>query len=70
MALEYGNLLADELFEKHIKTPVLFGGVLNQKVIDKDLPVDVSTELSKIGFHTDTRLGQRLGTLLEHQPPC
>ncbi|MBL0374218.1 cobalamin-dependent protein [Rhizobium sp. KVB221] len=64
MALEYGNALVDALAEKQVRAPVLFGGVLNQKRGDLDLPVDVTAELAQIGIYTDSGLGNRLGTLL------
>ncbi|MCX7561273.1 hypothetical protein OS190_17030 [Sulfitobacter sp. F26204] len=69
MALEYGRQLVDALVAKDIRTPVLFGGVLNQKKGELDLPVDVTQDLRGIGIHTDSGLGQQLGTLLRLKKP-
>ena len=65
MALDYGKQLAGALAQNGIRAPVLFGGVLNQKHSDLDLPVDVTAELARIGFHTDSGMGNRLGSLLK-----
>ncbi len=69
MALDYGNQLVEVLAEKKVHTPVLFGGVLNQKHGDRDLPIDVTQELIGIGIHTDSGLGNQLGTLLKLNKP-
>jgi hypothetical protein len=42
------------------------GGMLNQKVEDAALPVDVTTDLKELGFHPSPRLGGRFRRLLEH----
>lgn len=69
MALDYGKMLVDALAKKQIGAPVLFGGVLNQKRGDLDLPVDVTAELMQIGLHTDSGLGNRIGALLSIDKP-
>ncbi len=69
MALDYGHQLVDELKERGVSAPVLFGGILNQKHGDLDLPVDVTQELIGIGIHTDSKLGNQLGTLLKLNKP-
>lgn len=65
MASDYGNQLVEMLAAKGVHTPVLFGGVLNQKHGNLDLPVDVTQELIDIGIHTDSGLGNQLGALLK-----
>ena len=50
MALEYGQQLRRLMDEMDNATPVLMGGVLNQKVPDQLLPVPVGRELSALGF--------------------
>lgn len=69
MALDYGKQLVKDLTENGVSTPVLFGGVLNQKYDDFDLPLDVTRELTEIGIHTDSGLGNQLGTLLKLNKP-
>lgn len=69
MALDYGKMLLNALAEKRVVAPVLFGGILNQKHGDLDLPVDVTAELAQIGIHTDSSLGNRLCTLLTLEKP-
>jgi len=56
MALEYAKRLKDELEKQNVKIPVLMGGVLNQKVEDKILPVDVTENIREIGFYAYKRL--------------
>ena len=68
MALEYGQQLQAALMERSLDLPILFGGVLNQKVPDQDIPVDVSTALQEIGIQSATSdAGARLGRFLEHK---
>lgn len=69
MALEYGSMLVDALAEKKVRAPILFGGVLNQKRGDLELPVDVTADLTQLGIHTDSALGNRLCTLLKLGSP-
>lgn len=48
MALEYTHRLLDEMTERNLDTAVVLGGVLNQKVDGKEMPVDVTEELRKL----------------------
>lgn len=68
MALDYGRQLKDKLVKSELRTPVLFGGILNQKVDDRELPVDVTKELIEIGFYASAKLGLQIGKLLEFNP--
>jgi hypothetical protein len=43
---------------------VLIGGVLNQKMENQELPVDVSSELHQLGFQTNHQLDTGWGMLL------
>lgn len=52
MALEYANALLEELEERNIAVPVFMGGVLNQKVEESELPVDVEGLLQEMGIRT------------------
>lgn len=54
MALEYAQQLNAELARLAVEAPVLMGGVLNQKVADLPLPVDVTHELRQLGIRTGT----------------
>lgn len=49
-ALEYSERLQQSLAGLGCDTPVIVGGVLNQKVDDNALPVPVNRELGKLGF--------------------
>ena len=51
MALEYARQLKSEMAKARLQIPVVFGGVLNQKVDDVALPVSVIEELAELGFH-------------------
>ena len=42
------------------------GGILNQKVEDAALPIDVSVNLKELGFHPSPRLEGNFSKLLEH----
>jgi methylmalonyl-CoA mutase cobalamin-binding subunit len=64
MALEYAQRLRLELRERDIDVPVLMGGVLNQKMEDQVLPVEVRAELNQLGFHTNAHLDRGWGSLL------
>ncbi|UCC51715.1 MAG: cobalamin B12-binding domain-containing protein, partial [Anaerolineaceae bacterium] len=64
MALEYARRLRAELGERRLDVPVLMGGVLNQKIEDQALPVDVRAELHQLGFHTSAQLDSGWGRLL------
>ncbi len=70
MALEYGQQLQDALVQLELSVPILFGGVLNQKVQDQDIPVDVTSALRNIGIHAATSdAGLRLSHFLELENP-
>ncbi|MHC4406325.1 MAG: cobalamin-dependent protein, partial [Planctomycetota bacterium] len=66
MALEYAQRLKAELARHDLDVPIAMGGILNQKVEDSALPVDVTTDLKELGFHPSPRLGGRFHRLLEH----
>lgn len=63
-ALHYANNLKKELNLNKIKVPVIIGGILNQKVEDQILPVDVSHDLKKLGFLPCSRLDQNFHQLI------
>jgi hypothetical protein len=52
MALAYAHRLLDELKERNVETPIFFGGVLNQKVDGKTLPVDVASDIARLNIRT------------------
>jgi methylmalonyl-CoA mutase cobalamin-binding subunit len=56
MALEYAKRLKEEIRKRRLTIPVVMGGVLNQKVEDRALPVDVSQDLEALGFKVAARL--------------
>jgi len=64
MALEYAQQLKAELALRQIDVPVLMGGVLNQKMKNHALPVDVRGELHQLGFQTNSQLEKGWGHLL------
>ena len=64
--LEYAKRLKTELNELKIDLPVVMGGILNQKVEDAALPVDVTSDLKALGFYASRRLEGRFRKLLEH----
>ena len=64
MALEYAKRLRETLDIQKIKAPVLIGGILNQKVENQTLPVDVTGNLRELGFYPCNRLGSRFKKLL------
>jgi len=66
MALEYAQRLKAELARHDLEVPIAMGGILNQKVEDAALPVDVTTNLKQLGIHPCPRLGGRFHRLLEH----
>ncbi len=65
MALEYAKRLKAELAGQKIDLPVIMGGILNQKVEDAALPVDVRSDLKALGFYPSPRLEGRFRKLLE-----
>ena len=67
MALDYARRLKDEMAQQGIKIPVVMGGILNQKVEDQALPVDVSNNIKELDFLPCPRLENNLGNLLEYK---
>ncbi|UCE51643.1 MAG: cobalamin-dependent protein [Desulfobacterales bacterium] len=65
MALEYAKRLKEELEKQNIKIPVVIGGILNQKVEDTALPIDVTSHLKKLDFYPCPKLENRFNRLLE-----
>jgi methylmalonyl-CoA mutase cobalamin-binding subunit len=65
MALEYSKLLREALDRQQLKLPVLIGGILNQKVENQALPVDVSANLKELGFYPCAKLEGRFKKMLE-----
>ncbi|MEM7207295.1 MAG: cobalamin-dependent protein [Pseudomonadota bacterium] len=58
MALEYGQQLKHLMTARDCTLPVIFGGVLNQKVDDNALPVPVENDILALGFTPVTSLPQ------------
>ena len=56
MALDYGKRLKETMSDRKNDIPIFMGGILNQKLIDEALPVDVSEDLKALGFHACKRL--------------
>lgn len=50
MALEYAHRLQAELTERDVHCPVLFGGVINQKVEGQVMPADVADAVRRLGI--------------------
>jgi methylmalonyl-CoA mutase cobalamin-binding subunit len=65
MALDYAKRLKEELDKHSVRIPVVLGGVLNQKVEDQPMPIDVSADLKKLDFYPCPRLEGRFRKLLE-----
>ncbi len=65
-ALEYAQRLKQSLHELKCNTPVIMGGVLNQKVDGGALPVPVNGELKQLGFGVAGSLAQLTACLPEH----
>jgi len=66
MALDYARRLKDEMAQEDIKIPVVMGGILNQKVEDQALPIDVAVSIKELDFLPCPRLENNLGNLLEY----
>jgi methylmalonyl-CoA mutase cobalamin-binding subunit len=66
MALDYARRLKVEMAQEEITIPVVMGGILNQKVEDLALPVDVSNDIKKLDFLPCPRLENKLTNLLEY----
>ncbi len=67
MALDYARRLKDEMAHQGLNVPVVMGGILNQKLEDQALPVDVSNSIQKLDFLPCPRLENNLGNLLEYK---
>lgn len=65
MALDYAKRLKEELDKHKVMIPVVLGGVLNQKVEDQALPIDVSADLKKLAFFPCPKLEGNFRNLLE-----
>jgi len=64
-ALDYAKRLKEELHKHKVTIPVFFGGVLNQKVENQPLPVDVTGDLNKLGFKAMARIEGEFLKMLE-----
>jgi methylmalonyl-CoA mutase cobalamin-binding subunit len=67
MALDYARCLKHALAREKIKTPVVMGGILNQKVAEHALPVDVAGNIKELDFLPCPRLENNFGNLLENK---
>jgi methylmalonyl-CoA mutase cobalamin-binding subunit len=67
MALEYAKRLKTELSRQKVDVPVVMGGILNQKMEDVALPVNVTANLKELGFYPSPKLEGRFRKLLEHE---
>ena len=67
MALDYARRLKKELDQRNIQIPVVMGGILNQKVEDQALPIDVSNNIKQLDFLPCSRLENKLTNLLENK---
>ncbi|MDD4160456.1 MAG: cobalamin-dependent protein [Synergistaceae bacterium] len=58
MALEYARNVLDEMEEQNVSIPICMGGVLNQNTEEGTVPIEVSSDLERlgIGIVTDLRL--------------
>ncbi len=56
MALEYARNLLDEMEEQNVSIPVCMGGVLNQNTEEGTVPVEVSSDLERLGIGIVTDL--------------
>ena len=65
MALDYARRLKENMDRRKITIPVVLGGVLNQKVENQALPVDVCGDLKNLGFNPCPKLEGNFKTLLE-----
>ena len=65
MALDYARRLRDEMDNHRVTTPVVMGGVLNQKVENQPLPIDVTTDIKKLGIQPCPRLQRNFSNLLD-----
>lgn len=65
MALDYARRLKHAMAREKIKTPVVMGGILNQKVAEQALPVDVVGDIKELDFLPCPKLANNFGNLLE-----
>jgi len=49
-----------------VEVPVVMGGILNQKMEDVALPVDVTRNLKELGLYPGSKLDGRVAKLIEH----
>lgn len=70
MALEYAHMLLEEMEERGLGTPIVMGGVLNQKVDEDAVPVDVTVELQKMGILTAADMKALSGLICERKAPA
>jgi len=67
MALDYARRLKEEMAQEGINVPVVMGGILNQKVQDQALPIDVSNRIKELDFLPCPQLENNFGRLLEYR---
>jgi len=67
MALDYARRLKDEMAQQGIDVPVVMGGILNQKVADQALPIDVASSIKALDFLPCPRLETNFSNLLEYK---
>jgi methanogenic corrinoid protein MtbC1 len=66
MALDYARRLKKELARHGIDIPVVMGGILNQKIEDQPLPIDVSKDIKELDFLPCPKLESNFRNLLEY----
>ena len=64
MARDYAIKLKESMSGQNINIPVIKGGVLNQKVENLELPVDVIKEIKELGFFPYVKLEGQLPLFL------
>ena len=64
MARDYAIKLKESMSGQNINIPVIKGGVLNQKVENLELPVDVIKEIEELGFFPSVKLEGQLPLFL------
>ena len=67
MALDYCLELKKKMEKKKMEIPVLLGGVLNQKVENKSLPVNIEKDLKALGFFTSNKLSAGITNMISSQ---
>ena len=63
MALEYCKEFKVEMLHRELAVPVFVGGVLNQKFEEQEMPLDVTDEIARMGFHPCIRLQDMIKVL-------